>query len=357
MTEGNHLRRLSLIDLLARVVSYSDQDALTEFHDRRSVFVFSDRGRLLLAEYVDCLRCNEAERGKGQMAEHAYNLTITKFSRLPPPGEAPGSGTDCRNYFRPFVERHRDSMSSVLQGEYTAGQHLQRLVARQFHLSLLESLRHDCPGMSRYEWKLPTGTISVLMPLSVAGRRRRNWLEANIPDAEGSRPGESQRVQDIVNRCFGAQVEGLEDNVEYGEAAQAQSQQVSTMSGLPVAENVIEALATEKAERKAELSPGLRRLPESALKQLIHDICDTLMSDGAGKKSPRPAWMGKVEFSRFAGTRWTVRRSVPILWANLAHLLASQEDFVDAAKSAGVWAKVDDIVTRAPTRRRRRTSS
>jgi hypothetical protein len=357
--ERGGLRQLSLVDLISRIVDHGDPNALSELHDHRTVFALDNKGRMRLGEYVDCLRRMEAVRGRERIAEQAYDLTITKFSRLPPPGEAPRSGTDCRNYFRPFVESHRsrNSQRSFLRDEYAAGQRLQGLVAWQFHLSLRECLRHGCPGMSRYAWSLPTGAISVMMPLWITGRRRREWLEANIPDADASRTGESQRVQEIVSRRIGTHMEALEDNTACGEAAQAACQQASGMGGVPLVEDVVEALAAEKAERKAELSPGFRRLPDATLKQLIHDVCDSLMRDGDDRVSAKPSWMNKVEFSRFAGTRWTARRSVPVLWANLAHLLASRREFVEAARAAGVWSKVSGIASRATTRRRRRTLS
>lgn len=346
------LARLPLIDLIRCVVEQGDRNALEEFHEHRTVFTFDGKGRLRCAEYIDCLRVLEEVRGETAIADGAYDLTLTKFSHIPGPIATDQSATDCRKYFRPFVERmvtHRGrhpQMSSAFE-DNAAAQCLQSLVAWHFHLSLLETIRHACPGMSRYAWNLPSGRISVLMPQSLAGRRRRLWLDANIPNPDARRAGENQRVQDIINRRFGPQMEALHDNTDYGDSVCTRGQHSAGNSGYEIVEDLVDSLAKEKAQRKQELSPRLRCMEDADLRTMIHLIFDELQeSRGTVRLNPIPHRLGKVEFSRFAGLRWAARKTVPVLWANLAHLLASREEFVDAARTAGVWRKVEDILSR-----------
>ena len=82
----------------------------------------------------------------------------------------------------------------------------------------------------------------------------------------------------------------------------------------------------------------------AALRNKIHQIFALLaeeeLADGdiAGQVG-----MDKVTYSRFAGTRWGARTSIPDLWANTAHVLASNPDFVGAARR-GVRARVEEII-------------
>ena len=348
--EPKPLQWFPLESLIECIVEHGDQDALNELHDHRTVFTFGVKTRLRLVEYLDCLRNLEAKRGEDRIADHAYDLTVAKFSRLPSTDEAPRAGTDCRRYFRPFVERMkkdpvRKMGGVVLLDEYRAAQRLQGLVGWHFKLSLRESGRRECPGMSRYDWKLSTGTISVLMPKSLAGRRRGEWLNANIQDPDAGRPDENHRVQDIVNQHFGHQFEPLDENAAYGQVASDTDKDAS-------ADDLIEALAEEKAERQAELSRRIRGLTRASLKKMIRAICNELMEEESGEEEIAKSYcIGKVEFSRFAGTRWAARKSVPVLWANLAHLIASREDFGEVARAAGIWPKVERIAGMSTARR------
>ena len=54
-------------------------------------------------------------------------------------------------------------------------------------------------------------------------------------------------------------------------------------------------------------------------------------------------------FSRFAGSRWRKRsdRAIPDLWLNTAQTLASHRALVEAAKDAGVWHRVGQVLQQA----------
>lgn len=340
---------LSLVDLIGCIVDSGNRAALFEFHDHRTAFRFNGSGPIRLAEFVGCLRGQESVHGNGAAAGHAYDLTIAKFSHLPTPDGSDHRATDCRKYFRPFVrqmlaDRNAGIWSSDIQEEQAAASRLQQFVVRHFHLSLLEALRHELPGMSRYEWKTPSGTISVQMPKAFEGRHRREWLTANILDADAGRPGENQRVQDIINRRFGLQVESIDGNPMLSASLHSPDHNVPAIGSWQTAEDIIDALAEEKVEKKCQLSNGFRCMSDEALRDVIHTICDNLMVDRRSDATrARPFWMNKVEFSRFAGTRWAARKTVPTLWANLAHVLACRDDFVEAAREAHVWERLQDM--------------
>lgn len=366
LTSGNthtvyEYRKLSLLALISRITSEGDREALGEFHNRRTPFRFGKHGALRLAEYLDMLRQNALERfGQNEtfdeLADGAYCLTIDKFGYLPP-GEM-GShrvkqkGPDCRYYFQAFLQHLEKVGASVrrdsVEEEVLAARTLQSHVNRHFHLSWMECRRTVNPLVSRYYWKLNGATLCLWFPIHLKRGARRAWLETHADAPDPSRPGERQRIQELIDRSLQRQYfvdynEGLQHSVEPARFSEAFLEKVSV-------EGLAAAVAWEKSESIAAQRPAIRRLGKEKLRQLVVEIFEEL-SRGTYSESllARKFGLSKATFSRFAGSQWTEREnngsSIPDLWANTANTLAAHSDYVEAAKEAGVWSSVEKLIT------------
>jgi hypothetical protein len=360
------IRRLPLVELVSIIVRESSREALCEFHDCRTVFAFREHNGLRLAEYVACLRDSAFDHRDDRVADIAYSLTIDKFNRLPGNGSGadssrPNSGIDCRNYFRPFLAAmadHREPQNVLgpLGMEYAAARVLQGLVCRHFHLSIREARRQASPAMSRYTWKLPQGALTVMMPAEIGGRMRKDWLEQNVQDPDPRRPDERQRVQAIIDEQFGSRAFHYRDELDSGTEQVVAHIRPPWSDAPDVVYELAEAVADEKADTIEEQRTTIRNRGTKALRSMIHSIFSILaeeeVSDG---DIARHVGMDKVTYSRFAGTRWGGRTSIPDLWANTAQVLASNPDFIRLARQR-VRDRVGQIVYVTGQGRHRRTN-
>ena len=109
-------RRLSLLELIRRIVERRDRRALREFHDFRTVFRHSDTGSLRLAEYLQQLREDAQEHAWAHddpsVLDAAYDLTLDKFSHLPRGG---GSDRSEQRKLRRPPKAHRAGLPLVLR--------------------------------------------------------------------------------------------------------------------------------------------------------------------------------------------------------------------------------------------------
>lgn len=360
------IRRLPLVDLIAAVVADGNRDALCEFHDHRTVFAYQDRKALRLAEFVACLRESAAGGRDGVVADEAYSLTIDRFSRLPngQHGEEHGGnglGIDCRNYLRPVLRALKDSQKSgavfgTLGMDYVAAGLLQRLVSRHFHLSLREARRRMLPDMSRYTWQLPSGQVTVMMSTQISGRDRGAWLAHNVDNPDLSRPGERERIQAIIDKELGVRWFTHDDERDQASEASAVQIRPPWLDGGDQVIRLAEAVADEKADSIEEQRTTIRNLGQETLRKVIHEIFDALADGGLSNGDiARRVGLDKVTFSRFAGTRWGARTSVPDLWANTAQVLAHSPDFVAAARPSWVQAFLQGTSCAAGSHKSRRT--
>ena len=203
------LRRLSLIELISLIVNDESASALAELHNNRPVFKVGNSRPLLMAEYLDVLRKQLSKRkwpGRNyqEIAEHAYDLVVDRFSNLQ---SREAGGADCRKYFGAFLQAIGESfqenpLTDQLEAEAWAAAILQNLVTYNFKLCQLEAERCSNPFWSRYDWALPGGIIRLWMPKTIQGRARGKWLETNDSQPDPNRPGERERIQDLINRHF-----------------------------------------------------------------------------------------------------------------------------------------------------------
>lgn len=364
-------RRLPLLELIRRVVEHRDRRALLEFHDFRTVFRHRDGHPLRFVEYIQRLRENEQERAWAHddpsVLDAAYDMTLDKFTHLPP-GRASNrskqngrrksrrprksAGPDCRLYFRPFLrcaDRQLDAppACSELEREDAAARLLQRLVHKHFRFSCLEAKRRSVCVMRRYTWQAERGVVRVWMPVEFTGQQCRQWLERHAAEVDLTSPHAEKLVRAIAREGLGyREVLHFSDlGVDHPPA------QTCAKSPPPRTGDLAGFVAEEKAEQIALQRPAISALGPRKLARLIRRIFEDLET-GVFKDSQvaRDFGLNKATFSRFAGSQWSHASDdhrtagTPDLWHNTAQVIAAHPDFVDAAKYAGVWQQVAEVV-------------
>jgi hypothetical protein len=187
------------------------------------------------------------------------------------------------------------------------------------------------------------------MPIEMPGSRCRAWLETNVRDVDPSRPGERERIQAAIDRLWARRKVLSLDRLSKHEKAVG----ADAGSGRSFVEEEMSThglagfVAEEKAENIADQRPTIRALGPSRLRKLIMTVFDSLAEDRFNaERIAMDYGLSKATFSRFAGSRWAGGDDIadggdiPDLWRNTAHVLAGHEDFVTAARQAGVWDRV-----------------
>jgi hypothetical protein len=355
-------RHSSLLKLAELIAHNGDSQALRELHENRSVFYHHDGGPLRLAEFVDRLRQSRpAWRWCGRrldILDGAYDLTINKFSHLPDVKENDAQlkqkGSDCRLYYAAYI-RHAikkietESYDSIVEKEGRMATLLQNFVIHHFRLSCLECNRTGPELTRRYLWKVNGATLSVRMPVQIPGSQCSRWLAENIGDFDLTRPGERLRVQALVDRLAAKQRLFSLDNIDKNEVAVSLPRRSVTEQEVEI-KGLAGAVADEKVGNIAFQRPAIQKLGKNRLKKLIHHIFDSLASGKyEASRIAENAGISQATFSRFAGSRWSSRpeispnTAVPDLWRNTAEALACCPPFVEAAQTAGLWKRIEQI--------------
>ena len=355
-------RNLSLVELTERIICSRNQRALRELHDSRALFRLQDDCPMLLAEFVDRLRgtpwAKKLAGGNHTILELAYDLTIDKFSNLPPgdweTAKTRGQGPDCRYYFRGFLRvaeaiLEQKRITDPIQQEITAARVLQGRVVHHFRLSCLAARRKCNPARSRYVWSVKNGIIYVWMPTSISGRERREWLNSNVNNPDPRRPGERYRVQAIVDEQLGAAWHlSLDDKSDYVDGSKFAHEPLESLIDKEVSvRGLAKVVADEKVTNIRRQRPSIRALGKSTLKQLILHIFEDLSEETYKEGQLADSFgLSTATFSRFAGSRWrkTSQGQVPDLWMNTAEMLASHAAFTEAAEEAGVLGRVEQLL-------------
>ena len=354
---------LSLIDLIERIVIDSDKEALSEFHENRSLFHFGGKTDLVLSEYATALKNDLIHKNRfgGKtvpVAEKAYDILIDRFINIPedntdkteknPPNMKP-TKTDCRLYYGAYLHHVRNRLRqnrkmTPLEQECLAASSMAGFVNRQFALCILEALRQTSRFWSRYNWALATGTICVWMPVTIQGGDRRRWLEENIPGADPEAPGERLRIQRIVNRSFSREL-----MLSFDEERHSPNSESNPDVDRPE-ESFQVSLARKVAERKSDhietQRPSIRALGKDRLRKLILRIFDEIQDESyMDKQVADDLGVSRAAFSRFAGSRWHMRKGrIPDLFMNTAKVLSGNQAFIDAVKEAGFWNVVNGVI-------------
>jgi hypothetical protein len=295
---------------------------------------------------------------------------VDKFSHLPagPDGGAfrDPKGPDCCYYYQAFLNHvdarlRTDPPASTIQAEMFATKCLRALVARHFYLSCLESRRRSQRLVRRYIWKMDGHVLYVWLPIGMPGHRCRTWLQANIPDVQPGRPGEQERVQAIVNRLLShPRFFSIDTARRTASDIAVATDPVGAMAAEEVSSRgLADTIADEKAENIDQQRPAIRQLGEERLRQLIQDVFEGLAAgDFQADRIAGRFGLSEATLSRFAGSRWrkdgdeSARVFVPDLYRNTAQALALHPDFAAAAKCAGVWKRVTDVLNAPATGRK-----
>ena len=294
--------------------------------------------------------------------EKAYDITVDKFSHIPSDRAARDKSKkkrpDCCHYFRAFLDMTADWMANASNGnplleEISASRIFQKLVARHFRLSCKEALRNSNPMMSRYAWPVNGGVINILMPTSIFGRKRWEWLNAHVKNPDPQREGEKQRIQSIINERLGKPrqvilTKKLRQDL-FGRSADTPIE--SLMEREINIHGMANVVAEEKAECISDQRPAIQGLGEASLKKLVCHVFEALSTDQYEEKGIAELFgLSRPTFSRFAGSRWQIDPSstAPDLWRNVAQTLAGHTTFVEKAKEAGVWPRVQGVLKEDP---------
>jgi hypothetical protein len=369
---STYYKRLSLVELITRIVDTSDHLALEEFHNNRTVFSFKGGKSLRFIEYLDRLRVRAIKsrrqlRNSFEIAEKAFDITLDKFNNLPGDTKFCTSkrersdrlmkqkGPNCRFYFKAFLNHLNTSITATppageLEQEARASKCIQGLVRRHFYLSLLEAERRINPFWSRYYWNVNGRKICLWLPVGLKGQNRKRWLEKNISEPDPIRPGERQRIQAIINRkMLRERIVSFDDTIDF------KSKKNNDQLQLPDWENnagksLAKVVAEEKAANIQQQRRSIRKLGKTKLKKMILQIFgDIICDDYRDSEIAKDFGLTKATFSRFAGSRWNQTGfSIPDLWRNTAQVLIDHPIFKQVIKDTGFWDIVTATVEKSP---------
>lgn len=326
------VRSFSLIQL-AGYVCHGCYTSLKELHKRRFLPGPSKRKKRTIVEYIAAL----AETGKDRYElsselinniEYAQNLTTDKFSRLPIAGMK-RKEVDCRYYIKAFLNKMAQFIKknygiSHLELERESIRVLEGLIKRHYFLSLKEAFRSNNLYSSRYNWKLPGGTICVKMPITITGRDRGKWLALHVGDPDPLRPGEKKRIQEIIDQYFGVgNAIRFDDRINYSHA-----QEPSVYLEESNKFDLGKVVAVEKVNLIDQQRPSIKKLGPHLLRELIQTIFSCL-EEGCFEDAHIAAEFGlsKSTFSRFAGSNWLkTENGIPDLWRNTATVIMANPE-------------------------------
>lgn len=332
---------LSLPELASRICGERDRDALTGIHERPFCrFAGCSSGRII--DFLSCLN-NEAENAGYSFVDRAYDLTIDKFTKLPPATHSVRNGIDCTRYFGAYlsyIEKKRETLRTMhpLAKEQFEARALQRLVRHHYEMSLREARRNG--RASRYVIRINGKSLTVLMPKQIAGTARRKWIDENAGTIDPKKPGERERIQMLIDdRLSGLLVGDFHEETTVTEPPYGVH-----MPPIPgedhlgvTATGLAEAVVEEKTQGIYRLRPAIQKLGRCELASLIRKIFSGL-SEGDYRPSElaREYGLSKSSLSRFAGTGWgkvdaSGQNRIPDLWVNTAKVLSSDPEFAEAA--------------------------
>lgn len=355
------LEMLPLLVLLELIVFFNDDEALRELHDRRTPCLWSGR-EVSVFEYLETLSRTamvwRRAGGNHEALEDAFALTVDKLTNVPevnPEGpHLKSHGPDRRCFYRDClraISRFRGENPDLgpFELEMEVASILQTAAARALRFSCLEARRSRNPLRSRYGWPVAGETITLWMPTSMSGVRRRAWLEATVDDPDPRRPGERRRVQAIVDSRLGTPHHVALDRASPGSLPRSAGGPLQTLIQQEIGvRGLAVVVAEEKVDSIDRLRPTIQMLGPAPLKALVLRIFSEL-SRGCyeGKAVAESFGLSPPTLSRFAGAKRDPRRGSELadLWRNVAWLLRAEcPVFIEAVEEAGLRPQMESFL-------------
>ncbi|MFC1734766.1 hypothetical protein ACFL1X_01520 [Candidatus Hydrogenedentota bacterium] len=329
---SSSFRNARMMELIADIEENGSHGALDEFLSRPQIRI--GRKFCTVIDMINTRLKNTCMQNWGhtrEAAELACDILTDRLSNLrgdtieeESSVESRPSGPNCKVYYkalRQFIEKSRKPGASILEEEAHAIRFLDGFLWHQFKMCTKEALRQLDVHGKRFYWKRNGCSIRLRVPRNMKDSRIRAWLEAHIDDFEPSRPGERERIQNVIDRnlVFGKQTT-LPDYV----AARNDVLAWTLLHGISVL-GIAKVIATEKRENPKLLKPAIRALGREMVWQLIMQVFRNLAEDNdSDAEIARMFGLSSTTYWRFAGRprKGRNRRTrVPDLFLNAAMIL------------------------------------
>ena len=372
------LTKESMVELVRRIVENSDWIALRVLLDTRRLFRLKDKPPLSLPEFLLELRdrlapLKECHIYELEMADCAYDLTISKYSNVPnPPTKKSGSGNyslkgtgvDCRHYYRAFLRSMQRTIDKGIitnqpQEESEAGRILQNMVYKNFLWSIREC-RRETEFSIRYTWKVKGTKYYLWYPSYMTAKEFREWLEENVKDVNPEAPNEQKRIQSLIDANLKRGYRISLDNacIDKISSRDAELSSVEFCEGFKFTGSLADSVAQKKVEEIDSLRPAIKKLGGERLKRLILKIFFAV-AEGEYQASRIAEQYGisKASLTRFAGSKWFEKIednesvTVPDLWKNTAQILSGNPDFMEIVLTSGIVSRFKEVLRLIDTNR------
>ena len=148
----------------------------------------------------------------------------------------------------------------------------------------------------------------------------------NIIDPDPLKPGEQQRIQNIINRKLAKETLICIDN--QSNITESEVSPVWHTNDKKTTFPLGDVVAQEKARNIKKQRRSIQCLDPEQLKKMVlrifSDINCEKYEDG---KVAQAFGISKATFSRFAGSRWKNSKTIPDLWKNTARVLLVHSSF------------------------------
>ncbi len=343
---------LSTFELIEKIAAQSDLHSLNCFLSERKLLQLN-RKRYLLPEYLQLLRNRKYypfitippnEKKLEEKIDLVYERTLFKFSILSThAGEI--SGPFCDNQYRSlhkqvtmFIEANPNTAQIDLELEIESL--IKKMVIRHLKYSWLEACRNINLLYQRYRWQLSSGTIELMKPISIKGRKFTKWLEEHIENPNPNDVREKQRIQKEINNWFGHSAEmSLDEENGLRNTLHSNYDPMKLIEEEYLGDKFFEKIAKEKSTNCHLLRSTIRNLGEVKIYQLVHKILSSFEYDEFNDTEIANEFgLSKATYSRFAGRDWKKGGiyEVPDLWRNIAHVVTHDPIFLEVAIDLGV---------------------
>ncbi|MEM9415182.1 MAG: hypothetical protein AAGA29_06880 [Planctomycetota bacterium] len=350
-----------LVSLIHMIIG-GDPMALDELISRRRPVLL--RGNPVgIADWVEAKADTRTSRWAGgdEALTAARDLILDRFTRLPMDA---GGGTDCRHYYRGFLNhlppppspppeaaQPPEGASAPRFGVGDCGHSLRfnntvirRLTGylnRHWRLCLHEGWRRRNRLTVAHEFRTSIGSLCLWVPACIPPLDRSGWVARNFGPIDNHDEGAAGKVQERINAWLNHALRERErqlhqslNNDPFGEANNAFSIEHGwSHHGLAA------TVAHEKAGSPERLRSSIAALAPAQIKQLVLRIFEDVVG-GCYHPSAiaREFGLHKSTLTRFAASRWRPGDGSPTpdLWLNTAQVLAHQPQFAAALQEAGL---------------------